>query len=169
MHTIAIACPPEVIPGDLSTPCEIFGRVRGAAGEPLYDVRVCAPTRRVDAGWFSVDVPYGLDALDDAHTVVVPGVPEVRGPFPRDLLAALSRAHDRGARIVSICTGAFVVAAAGLLGRRRATTHWAAAPALAAGYPDIDVVTEVLYVDEGAVLTSAGAAAGLDLCLRGAS
>ncbi|MEM6926027.1 MAG: helix-turn-helix domain-containing protein [Myxococcota bacterium] len=165
MHTIAIACPPEVIPGDLTTPCEIFGRVRGPEGEPRYHVRVCAPTPRVDAGWFSVDVPHGLDAIEDAQTVVVPGVPQVCGPFPRELLTALVRAHDRGARIVSICTGAFVLAAAGLLGRRRATTHWAAAPALAAGHPDIEVVTEVLYVDEGAVLTSAGAAAGLDLCL----
>lgn len=166
MHRIAIACPNPVIPGDLTVPCEVFGRARGLHGALLYELRVCSAVPRVEGQWFAIDVPHRLDMLDWAQTVVVPGVPDVRGPFDPALLAALVRAADRGARIVSICTGAFVLGAAGLLAGRQATTHWAAASALAAGHPELQVVREVLYVEDGPVLTSAGAAAGLDLCLH---
>lgn len=166
MHVVAVACPSRVVPADLATPCEVFGLARASDGRALYDVQVCGPGKRIDAGWFGIDVPHDLSALDDADTVVVPGVPDVRGPFDPGLLDALRLAHRRGARVVSICTGAFVLAAAGLLAGRRATTHWAAAPALAAAYLDVEVIDAVLFVDEGSLLTSAGAAAGLDLCLH---
>ncbi|MEN0065349.1 MAG: helix-turn-helix domain-containing protein [Myxococcota bacterium] len=165
MHVVAVACPQRVVAGDLATPCEVFGRARSPSG-PMYEVRVCAASARVQAEWFTVEVPHRLDALEDAHTIVVPGVLEIEGPFEPELLLALRHAAARGTRIVSICTGAFVLAAAGLLAGRRATTHWAAAPALAASYPDVEVASEVLYVDEDVVMTSAGAAAGLDLCLH---
>jgi len=108
----------------------------------------------------------GLEALQDADTIVVPGLDRYSvASFP-EVSAALTRAHLRGARIMSICTGAFVLAEAGLLDGLRATTHWSAAEELAARFPKISVDPDVLYVDEGSILTSAGVAAGLDLCLH---
>ena len=166
MHVVAIACPDPVVAGDLATPCEVFGRAVSRGGHPLYEVRVCGASRRVRTAWFSLDVPFALTELEHAHTVVVPGIPDLRGPIDPRLVDAIRAAHRRGARVVSICTGAFVVAAAGLLDGLHATTHWAAARALADAHPEVSVVPEVLYADEGQVLTSAGAAAGLDLCLH---
>lgn len=113
---------------------------------------------------FSVDC--GLDVLEEAGTIVIPGWRGVNEPVPDRLIEALHRANLRGCRLVSICTGSFVLAAAGLLSGKRATTHWRHAPALAAAYPDILVEPSVLYVDEGSILTSAGCAAGIDLCLH---
>ena len=108
----------------------------------------------------------GLEALQDADTIVVPGFAHwPTASFP-EAASALTRAHLRGARIMSICTGAFVLAEAGLLDGRRATTHWYAAEELAKRYPEVKVDPDVLYVDEGSILTSAGVAAGLDLCLH---
>lgn len=160
MHVIAVLALPGPIPFDLTIPCEIFGRVPG------YDVRVCAPTRRVRTAHFDLVVPHGLEAIDAADTVIVPGIVDVDAPIPGRMVSALRRAADRGARLASICSGAFVLAAAGLLDGRRATTHWLAAPLLARRYPAVAVDADVLFVDEGPILTSAGAAAGLDLCLH---
>lgn len=101
-----------------------------------------------------------------ADTVVVPGIDNLDGPIPPEVIRSLKAARKRGARLASICTGAFVLAAAGALDGLRATTHWQAARELARRYPEIEVDPEVLYVDNGQVLTSAGAAAGLDLCLH---
>ena len=115
---------------------------------------------------FALDVPRGLDALAEADTVLVPGLRPARWPPPAAALDALRAAHARGARVASICTGAFVLAHAGLLDGRRATTHWAHAERLAERYPAVTVDPDVLYVDEGDVLTSAGVAAGIDLCLH---
>jgi transcriptional regulator GlxA family with amidase domain len=114
-----------------------------------------------------ITAPRGLEALDEAETIVVPGI-EI-GSSPDDIAqaaGALGRAHRRGARVMSICTGAFVLAEAGLLDGRRATTHWDSTERLARRYPRVSVDPGVLYVDEGSVLTSAGVAAGLDLCLH---
>ena len=111
-------------------------------------------------------VPHGLEALRDADTVIVPGHRRRRVAIRREALAALRAAAARGARIASICTGAFVLAAAGLLDGRRATTHWRYAARLAAASRAVDVDPDVLYVDDGDVLTSAGVAAGIDLCLH---
>jgi AraC family transcriptional activator FtrA len=108
---------------------------------------------------------HGLDALATADTVIVTGVPHAGGEVSAALVAALRAAHARGARLVSICSGAFALAAAGLLTGRRATTHWRYSALLAERHPEIEVDPDVLYVDNGDVLTSAGSAAGIDLCL----
>jgi AraC family transcriptional activator FtrA len=115
---------------------------------------------------FDVLVPHGLEALERAETVIVPGIGDRAWPIAPEPVEALRAAAARGARVASICTGAFVLAAAGLLDGRRATTHWRYAELLASGFPAVIVVPDVLYVDEGDVLTSAGVAAGIDLCLH---
>ncbi|WP_203959289.1 GlxA family transcriptional regulator, partial [Sphaerisporangium siamense] len=131
-----------------------------------YQVRVCAERPEVDAGVFTLRAPWGLDGLADAGTIIVPGTANPADPPSPAVRHALRAAAARGTRIASICSGTFTLAAAGLLGGLRATTHWAAAGRLAATYPDIEVDPDVLYVDNGQILTSAGAAAGLDLCLH---
>lgn len=166
MHTVAVLAFPGVIPFDLSTPIEVFTRTRLPDGRPAYRVRVCAETPEVDAGAFTLRAPWGLDGLRDADTVVVPGAADPAAPLPPAVHDALTAAAARGTRIASICTGAFPLAATGLLDGLRATTHWSAAALLAAAHPGIEVDPDVLYVDNGRILTSAGAAAGLDLCLH---
>jgi transcriptional regulator GlxA family with amidase domain len=155
---------------ELAIPCEVFGQRRERFVEQWYEFRVCAaePGRTRVGFEFVADTVYGFDDLDWADTVVVPAY-----PFPNmfeqpnaALVEAVRGAHQRGARIVSLCTGAFVLAAAGLLDGRRATTHWMYTDLLARSYPRVKVDPSVLYVDEGDVLTSAGLAAGLDLCLH---
>jgi len=165
MHTVAILALDKVIPFDLSTPIEVFDRTRLPDGRPAYRVRVCGMTPTVDAGVFTLQPPWGLDALAEADTIILPGCAEL-GPVPEEALDALRRAAANGTRIASICSGAFILAATGLLDGLRATTHWVAAAMLAARHPLIDVDPDVLYVDNGQFLTSAGAAAGLDLCLH---
>ncbi|MGD9480982.1 transcriptional regulator FtrA [Shinella sp. G-2] len=147
---------------------EIFALPRPEMGENWYRFAVAG----VDAGEmraagglrFAVDG--GLELLAEAGTIVIPGWRGVDAPVPDALVTALKAAHARGARILSFCSGAFVLAAAGLLDGRRATTHWRYTEALTTRHPDIDVSPDVLYVDAGTVLTSAGTAAGLDLCLH---
>ncbi len=117
-------------------------------------------------GGLELTAPRDLDALEMAGTILLPGWRGLHEPPPPDFLKALVRAHERGARLLSICSGVFILAAAGLLAGKRATTHWRYCDALSRAYPDIDVQPDVLYVDEGSVLTSAGSAAGLDLCLH---
>ena len=148
---------------DLAIPAQIFGR------EPdLYDWAVCAPESGPVAteNGFDVLVPHGLAALAEADTIVVPGIGDRAWPLPPEPVEALRAAAEGGARVASICTGAFVLAAAGLLDGRRATTHWRYAPLLTREFPAVEVDPDVLYVDEGDVLTSAGVAAGIDLCLH---
>jgi transcriptional regulator GlxA family with amidase domain len=161
-HRVAILALPGVVAFDLSVPTQVFGH---RVERRRYTTTVCS----VEAGpvptstGFSLVAEAGLEALDDANTIVVPGIDPTDGPFPEPLLDALRRSD---ARLVSICTGAFVLAAAGVLDGHRATTHWYDAPRLAERHPEIDVDPGVLYVDEGPVLTSAGVAAGIDLCLH---
>ena len=166
MHLVAVLALDGVIPFDLATPLEVFSRTRLADGAVAYETRVCAPTPEVDAGAFTLRAPWGLDALDTADTIMLPGVAEPAAPVPIEVVDRLRAAASRGTRIASICVGAFVLAATGLLDGRRATTHWQAAAALAERFPAVDVDPDVLYVDGGQFLTSAGAAAGLDLCLH---
>ncbi|MBA4858329.1 GlxA family transcriptional regulator [Nocardia farcinica] len=167
MHMVAVLALDRVIPFDLSTPLEVFTRTRLPDGRPAYRVRVCAEHPQVDAGAFTLRAPWGLDGLDGADTVIVPGVADPASPPSPAVVAALRRAAAAGTRIASICTGTFPLAATGLLDGLRATTHWAAAEALARAHPAVTVDPDVLYVDnDGRVLTSAGAAAGLDLCLH---
>jgi len=164
--TVAVVAYPGVVPFDLATPCEVFGRAVLADGRAAYRVRVCAAEPEVDAGWFVLRAPYGLDELDGADLIVVPGTSDPALGVPPALLQALRAAAARGVRIASICSGAFVLAAAGILDGRTATTHWLAASDLARSYPSVRVDPDVLYVESDGVYTSAGAAAGLDLCLH---
>jgi transcriptional regulator GlxA family with amidase domain len=166
MRSVAVLALDGVVPFDLSIACEVFGRARLPDGRAAYRVRVCSAGRAVDAGAFELRARFGLRELERASTLVVPGVADPARPLPRAVLAALKTAAKRGRRIASICSGAFVLAEAGLLDGRRATTHWLAASELARRYPNVDVDADVLYVDNGQILTSAGAAAGLDLCLH---
>jgi transcriptional regulator GlxA family with amidase domain len=166
MHTVAVLALDKVIPFDLSTPIEVFTRTRLPEGRAAYRVRICADTPTVDAGTFTLQPHWGLDALADADTIVLPGCADPTAPVPGNVLDALREAAANGTRIASICTGAFVLAATGLLDGHRATTHWLATDRLAELHPAIEVDPNVLYVDNGQFLTSAGAAAGLDLCLH---
>ena len=147
---------------------EVFGLPRPEVNRPWYRFEVCAaePGRLRAAGGLAVSAPRGLELIEEADTVVMPGWRGPDEPAPPGLLEALGRVTERGGRLVSICSGVFVLAAAGVLDGRRATTHWRYAETLARRYPRIRVDPDVLYVDEGPVLTSAGSAAGLDLCLH---
>ncbi len=151
-----------------SIPLSVFGVDRQDAGVPRYRLLVCAgedgPLRTT--GGLELTAPYGLDALGRAGTVVVPAWRSISQPPPTTALDALRRAHEEGARIIGLCTGAFVLAAAGLLDGRPATTHWMYAPTLAKRYPSVHVDPRELFVDDGDILTSAGTAAGIDLCLH---
>ena len=166
MHTVAVLALDQVIPFDLSAPIDTFGWARLPDGREAYRVRVCAAAEEVRAGPYNVRAPYGLDALADADTIVLPGVADPTVPLPPGVAEALRAAAANGTRIASVCVGAFVFAATGLLDGLRATTHWAAAPDLAAMYPAVTVDPNVLYVDNGQFLTSAGAAAAIDMCLH---
>ena len=154
-------------PFEFAVACEVFGIDRSADfGVPWYRFLVCGADPspiRAQAG-FEIVAPYGLDALRRADTIIVP-VAGLEEPSA-ELIAALRRAHARGARLVSVCTGAFTLAATGLLDGRRATTHWYHTEEFARRFPDVKLDPGVLYVDEGDVLTSAGTAAGIDLCLH---
>ncbi len=165
MHTVAVLALDDVITFDLATPVQAFSFAWLPDGSPAYRVLVCGPgTVRTDG--FTLTPEHGLDVLADADTIVVPGRMEPDAPVPAEVVDALRAAAAKGTRIASICVGAFVLAAAGLLDGLRATTHWMGAAELAERYPQIDVDPNVLYVDNGQILTSAGAAAGLDLCLH---
>ncbi|MFB7631127.1 GlxA family transcriptional regulator [Streptomyces sp. NPDC056149] len=166
MHTVAILVLDHVVPFDMAAPLEIFGRTRLPDGRRPYRTRICAPTPQVRTDGFTLTVEWGLDALAEADTVIVPGCSEQAGAPHPEALRALRAAAAAGTRIASVCVGAFVLAEAGLLDGLRATTHWIAAAELARRYPQIEVQPDVLYVDNGQILTSAGAAASLDLCLH---
>lgn len=164
-HRVAILAYDGVVLGDLAMPLEIFGRVHDAKGQPVYDVRVCAISEQVQSEHLSLRVPWRLTSVARADTIIVPGIDRFDRMIPPAIFGALRNSSRRGTRIASICTGAFVLAQAGLLDGSRATTHWRAAGELARRFPQIKVDADVLYVDNGSVLTSAGAAAGMDLCL----
>ncbi|WP_127784113.1 helix-turn-helix domain-containing protein [Rhodococcus sp. X156] len=166
MHTVVVLALPDVIAFDLATPVEVFGHARLPDGRPAYRVVVCAEQPTVQAGPLRISVDAGLEALARADTIVVPGRNRLDAPASPAVLDALRSGAGRGTRIASICVGAFTLAEAGLLDGQRATTHWRAAEMLARSYPQVSVDADVLYVDNGGVLTSAGAAAGLDLCLH---
>jgi transcriptional regulator GlxA family with amidase domain len=166
MHTVAVLALDRVIAFDLSTPIEVFTRTRLPDGRPGYQIRVCADQPEINAGVFTLRAPWGLEGLKGADTIIVPGTADPTAPVAPAVRDALRAAAADGTRIASICSGAFPLAATSLLDGLRATTHWIAADLLASAYPDIKVDPDVLYVDNGQILTSAGAAAGLDLCLH---
>ena len=166
-HRVVALCLGRVVAFDLATPAEVFSLAWTSDG-PLYEFDVCAPRAgpAPTTTGFSIAGPADLEALDAADTVIVPGYRDVVDPPPEAALAALRPTAERGARVASICTGAFALAHAGLLDGRRATTHWFWSDLLASSFPRIAVEPETLYVDAGEVLTSAGLSAGIDLCLH---
>ncbi|MDL4816105.1 GlxA family transcriptional regulator [Actinomadura opuntiae] len=167
VHTVAVVVAPPVMAFDVTIPEMVLGAAV-VDGGPGYELLVCAaePGRALETvGGLDVVAPHGLDAVDRAGTVLVVGSGGREGNDPRTL-DALRGAAAAGKRIAAICTGAFVLAETGLLDGRRATTHWGLTAELARRFPAIDVVPDVLYVDDGPVLTSAGAAAGIELCLH---
>jgi transcriptional regulator GlxA family with amidase domain len=165
MHRIAVLALDSVVAFDLAIPAQIFGHGDERA---RYDVKICseAPGPVESSTGFAIVASHGLETVRQADTVIVPGFEHTDRPVPHAVVAALQAADRRGARMVSICTGAFALAAAGLLDGRRATTHWRHTAELRARHPDIELDPGVLYVDEGRILTSAGVAAGIDLCLH---
>ncbi|MDA3645935.1 helix-turn-helix domain-containing protein [Saccharopolyspora indica] len=172
MHRIAVLVRHGVMPMELGLVHQLFGRARTPGGEPLYEVTTCALTPgevRTDAD-FPIRVEHGPEALDGADTVIVLATheydeTETEGRLGPQLAAALDRIRP-GTRIASICTGAFVLAAAGLLDGRRATTHWISSDRFRAFFPAVQLDPDVLYTEDGDVLTSAGEASGIDLCLH---
>lgn len=165
MATVAIAAIDGMLHFEVGTACEVFARDPTGQADPWYDVVVCGPGP-VRVGRFQLEPDDGLDRLAHADMVIIPAVEDVDVDVSPDLLDAVRAAHAAGARMVSLCTGAFVLAAAGVLDGLRATTHWAHTEALAARYPRVRVDPDVLYVDNGSVLASAGKAAAIDLCLH---
>jgi transcriptional regulator GlxA family with amidase domain len=171
MHRVVVLALDGVIPFELGIPARVFGAAKGPSGDLLYEVLTCtadgAPVR-TDAD-FTVAVDHGPELLATADTVVIPASHDLGSAYEGTLPAPIAEALDHirpGTRYVSICIASYVLAAAGLLDGRRATTHWWHADHFQAAYPQVQVDPNVLYVDEGDVLTSAGVAAGLDLCLH---
>ncbi|MFI6998262.1 DJ-1/PfpI family protein [Nocardia sp. NPDC050175] len=163
-HRVVVLVLDAVEPLELAMVADLFSRRSGLP----YHVELCAqrPGLAPTTAGYRIQIQHGLDMLDTADTVMVPGFEPHDQPPPHQVTDALARAHDRGARVLSICTGAFALAAAGLLDGRRATTHWQHADELATTYPTVQVEHDVLYIDEETILTSAGVAAGIDLCLH---
>ena len=166
-HLVAVAATEGAPIFEMAIPIEIFGRVRPGMPELGYDVQVCNPVSGpvLSSGGFVAESGPTYELLARADTVIVPAVRDVTEEPPADLIEAVRRAHAAGARVASLCSGAFVLAAAGLLDGRRATTHWLYAEEFARRFPRVDFDPGVLYVDHGDVLTSAGTTAGVDLCL----
>jgi len=164
-RSVAFAAADGMLHFELALAYEVFGSAPDAVPGPWYEVSVCG-TRPLRVGRFLLEPDHGLDRLARAGTVIVPALADVDADPPVDLVEAVRAAHEAGARIVSLCTGVFVLAAAGLLDGLRATTHWAHTGQLAARHPRVTVDPDVLYVDNGRVLTSAGKAAAIDLCLH---
>jgi len=161
-HRVAVLALPGVLPLELGTATQIFGR------DPRYHLIVCAESRSapVTSSGFTINTAAGLGGLRGAETVIVPGYEDIDATVPAAVLDALRSSHARSARLVSICSGAFALAAAGLLDGRRATTHWRLTDELQRRHPQVDVLPNRLFVDDGDILTSAGVTTGIDLCLH---
>ncbi|MGW7406256.1 helix-turn-helix domain-containing protein [Streptomyces sp. NPDC054833] len=170
LRNVATVLLDGVHPFELGVVCEVFGLDRSDEGLPVYDFAVVSaegPALSTHVGGLTVSTPYGLDRLEKADLIAVPASDaNVGRDYPPELLAALRRAMDRGARVLSVCSGVFVLGAAGLLDGRRCAAHWRHADALARRFPRTRVEPDVLYVDEDPVITSAGTAAGIDACLH---
>ena len=168
-HVVAVAVTGSLLDFELAVAYEVFGLDRSDVADPWYELRLCAaePGPLRTAAGLTVDTRFDLDDLVAADTVVVPGIHrDTQLCPPEPLLAALRRAHASGKRILSFCGGAYALAAAGLLDGRRATLHWMNALDFAHRYPRVRVDPTVLYVGDDRILTSAGTAAAIDLCLH---
>jgi len=167
-HRVVALCLEGLVAFDLTAPAQAFQLAAKTSGDPLYGFSTCSPGGKQvqTTSGFSVAPDGDLGKLRRADTVVVPGYAAVFDPPPAEALEALRAAARRGARLLSVCTGAFALAHAGALDGRRATTHWAWAAELARRFPAVEVDPDALFVDEGEVLTSAGLSAGIDLSLH---
>ncbi|WP_369213642.1 GlxA family transcriptional regulator [Streptomyces flavofungini] len=169
-HRVVVVVDEGTNPFEVGAATEVFGLPRPELGLPgaLYEIVLCTPKPgvRMNHGFFTLTGVPGLDAAESADTLVLPGRPDNAAPRGAAVLAAIRRAHERGARIVSLCTGAFALADAGILDGRRATTHWQWADSFRRRFPDVRLEPDVLFVDDGDILTAAGSAAALDLGLH---
>jgi AraC family transcriptional activator FtrA len=168
LKTVAAVLIDGVAPFEFGVVCDVFGIDRTDDGVPPFEFRVCGerPGEPLRTSVSAQLIPeFGLDALDDADLITVPAA-GIREVYPPAVLDALRRAAARGATLLSVCTGAFVLGAAGLLDGRRCTTHWRYAEEFALRFPDAQLDPDVLYVDDGNIVTSAGTAAGIDACLH---
>ncbi|WBG66262.1 GlxA family transcriptional regulator [Pseudomonas citronellolis] len=167
-HRVAVVAFDQISPFHLSVPCLVFGEGDPGGTRTRFELQVCAaePGPLNTTAGFAIDTRHGLEALETADTLIVPSWREPAERPPQALLDALVAAHARGAQLVGLCLGAFVLAEAGLLDGRRATTHWLWADYFTQRYPQVRVEPDVLYVDDGPILTSAGTVAGIDCCLH---
>ncbi|MFG2000228.1 GlxA family transcriptional regulator [Spirillospora sp. NPDC048911] len=170
MHVVAVLALEGAVAFEVTVPCQVFGSSIGDDGAPLYETRVCTvPGSAITTGVFgqmTLSTPWGLETLATADTIVIPAHDTFLAEPPAEVLKALREAAERGARIASICVGAFILAATGMLDGLRATTHWMQAAELKRRHPRVEVDPAVLFVDNGSLLTAAGVAAGIDLCLH---
>jgi transcriptional regulator GlxA family with amidase domain len=167
-HRVVTLVADRVAPFELGVACEVFGVDRSYLHDPWYEFTVASmdPGPLATKAGFSINPDRGVDALDEADTIVIPAWSDIERVPPMEIVEALQRADERGARLLSVCSGAFVLGWAGVLDGRRCTTHWMYTDDLAARFPACQVDPGVLYVVDGNVLTSAGTAAGIDLCLH---
>ncbi|GAA0388277.1 GlxA family transcriptional regulator [Streptomyces luteireticuli] len=168
VHRVVVVVDENSNPFELGCASEVFGLRRPELGRDLYDFRLCSPEPRTPMrdGFFTLTGVAGLEAADTADTLIVPNRPDVDVPRRPAVLDAIRRAHARGARLVGFCSGAFTLAEAGVLDGRRATAHWQWADAFRARFPAVRLEENVLFVDDGDILTAAGSAAALDLGLH---
>jgi transcriptional regulator GlxA family with amidase domain len=168
LHSVAVPLIDDMAMFEFGVVCEVFGLDRSYAGLPPFDFRVCGIEPGVPLGTttgVALIPPFGLEAMEDADLIAVPAA-RIRDDYPEELLEALRRADARGALLLSVCSGAFVLGAAGLLDGRDVTTHWRYADALARRFPQARVNPDVLFVDDGNLITSAGTSAGIDASLH---
>ncbi|MFE6598353.1 GlxA family transcriptional regulator [Streptomyces albidoflavus] len=167
-HRVVVVVDEYSNPFELGCATEVFGLRRPELGRQLYDFRLCSPEPRtlMRDGFFTLTGVAGLEAADTADTLIVPNRPDTEVPRRPAVLDAVRRAHARGARLVGFCSGAFTLAEAGVLDGRRATAHWQWADDFRARFPSVRLEPEVLFVDDGDILTAAGSAAALDLGLH---
>jgi transcriptional regulator GlxA family with amidase domain len=169
LRNVAVPLVNTVSPFEFSVACEVFGLDRSDQGVPSFDFAVCSerPGTPVPTMMgFTLTTEHGFDRLAEADLIVVPASRPREAVIPASLVRELRAADERGAWILSLCSGAFTLAKAGLLDGRRATTHWLNAEELATGFPEVEVELDVLYVEDGNIITSAGTAAGIDASLH---
>lgn len=168
LRTVAAVVADGLAPFEFGVVCEVFGLDRTDDGVPLVDFRVCGPVAGVPVRTSmgaSLIPDHGLDALEDADLIAIPAL-LIRDEYPQEIIDALRAAHARGAVLLSVCSGSFLLAEAVLVDGRRITTHWRHADELTARFPQVEVDPDVLFVDDGDIITSAGTAAGIDACLH---
>lgn len=167
-HRVVLVVDENSNPFEMSCAIEIFGLRRPELGRELYDFRLCAaePRTRMRDGFFTLTDVAGLDAAESADTLIVPNRPDTDAPRSPEVLDAVRRAHERGARLIGFCSGAFTIAEAGLLDGRRAACHWMWAESFRTRFPRVRLEPDVLFVDDGDILTASGSASALDLGLH---